>query len=288
MLSGTSSKKNIETSSTTEYDEVEETSRRKFVPTFKTTSKPKIDRNKSLFDSIQFDDLTDLLPPGFKGRGSFSPKSSHSTTKTTKPLNTSTSTSATSSSSTTSTTEKTNRKDKTKSNSFANFKHKIKFDDVSAFLPPGYKPPPEESTSSEKSDVTTENLNSTTVIKVPDILSKAKPVDLGAFLPPGFKPNMSTDKSTKSPSILEKIKFKEVSDLLPPDYTTESTKSSTVEEKSTTKTENIGGSKVVFPSRPGGGTKKLQTNTHKNGTAAKSSGLLPYQIPVIVKGWPVR
>lgn len=288
-VSSTTSKPST-TTTTTESSSDEEPSTRKFVPTSKrTTAKPKTDRNKSLFDSLQFDDLTGLLPDGFKVRSTFTPKNAASTTKTPKtaePTSTLTTT-------TTTTTEKSTRKEnKSKSNPLSNLKVKIKYDDVSSFLPPGYKPPPEDPSNSENAESKKPAESESTTSKAVEsktapnaILSKAKPVDISAFLPPGFK--LETTTTTKAPkleSILGKIQFKEPDELLPPDY---SSTTSTEVPKSTPKTESSGG-KVVFPSRPGGGKKPPPPVTPKTAGPAKQTSLLPFQVPVIQKGWPVR
>ncbi|XP_065207036.1 mucin-5AC [Planococcus citri] len=288
-ISTTTSKPST-TSTTTESSD-EEPFTRKFIPAAKrTTTKPKTDRNKSLFDTIQFDDLTGLLPDGFKARPGFTPKNPASTTKSSKtaePSSTSTTTATT-----TTTTEKTTRKDgKSKSNSLSNLKVKIKFDDVSSFLPPGYKPPAEDTSETEKVEPKkpTESAESTTKATESKtaptaILNKAKPVDISAFLPPGFKlESTTTTGAPKLESVLGKIQFKETNELLPPNY------SSTEVPKSTPKQEtSSSGSKVVFPSRPGGNKKPAPPVTPKTAGPAKQSSLLPFQVPNIQKGWPVR
>jgi hypothetical protein len=125
MISSTvSSSEAISTESTSR-----ETFTRRFVPSSKTTTlKPKVDRNKSLFDNVPLaDDLAGLLPANYKPRGSTSSKTTMTTTTTSSPNPT---------------TEKANRKDgKTKTPSGIS-KFKVKFDDVNSFLPPDYKPPP--------------------------------------------------------------------------------------------------------------------------------------------------
>lgn len=266
-------------STTTESSEEEETVTRKFVPSSKrTTAKPKTDRNKSLFDSIQFDDLTGLLPDGFKVRNGFTPKNA-STTTTKRPKATE---------STSTTTEKSKKETKSKSSPLASLKYKIKFDDVSAFLPAGYKPPTEEpSGQSEEKKPGPESIETKAAPSV--ILSKAKPADISAFLPPGFKLETTTENNTKLESVLGKIQFKETNELLPPDF------SSTTETPKSTAKPETSNSKVVFPSRPGG-NKKPPPSTQKSGGSSggggggggKQSSLLPFQVPNIQKGWPVR
>lgn len=269
------------TEATSTTDSGEERYSRKFVPSSKTSPKPKADR-KSLFDSINFEDPVGLLPPGFKAH-SFSPKNGGISPRTTTVSDSRTATATTAATTSSTVGEKpTSSKNKTKSLSLASIKSKIKFDDISQFLPPGYTPPPQEPSSTEASNGSKYHSRTTAI---PDILSKAKPVDISNFLPPDFKLDSSaaassSETSTKVHSLLSKIPFKEVSNLLPADYTTEAPKSSTEAAKSTTS-----GTKVVFPSRPGG-SKKPPTNTPKS--AGKSSGLLPHQLPHIHKGWPTR
>lgn len=293
------------TDDATESPASKESFTRRSVPSTKPTTKIKTaDRNKSLFDSVEFDDLTGLLPSGFKVRG-FSPKSSSSSSpKTTSDAYSSSTGTTVSSTITASSTEKANRKDsKSKSVSLSSLKHKIKFDDVSFFLPPGYKPLPEESSaaesSAEKNESEIQKSTSMTVTSTPtpdeasDILSKARPVDISVFLPPGFKLETTTDSSSKLQSVLNKVQFKEVNDLIPPNYSPEPPKNTTELEGS--------GSKVVFPSRPGGNKKPLLSTSQtlkSNTTFSKSSSgaiaskpglsLLPHQIPAIKKGWPTR
>lgn len=169
----------------------------------------------------------------------------------------------------------------------ANLKYKIKFDDVSSFLPPGYKPPADESTaetttaaesSPSHADTSSSTASPETKTSPSSLLSKAKPVDVSAFLPPGFK--LTETSTTAASSVLGKIQFKETNELIPADY-------ATTTEAAPTKNA----SKVVFPSRPGG-NKKPTASTPKNAGGTSSGGgkpaLLPHQIPVIRKSWPTR
>lgn len=121
-------------------------------------------------------------------------------------------------------------------------------DEISKFLPPGYKAPAEEVQSTTKKYATTND-------------------DVSKFLPPGykFKPEKPEVKSTttKSPkvkvedepkkvdddllsNILKKVQFKEVSDLLPPDF------KPTTEEPENYPSTTAKGFGPVFPTRPGG------------------------------------
>lgn len=115
-------------------------------------------------------------------------------------------------------------------------------DDISKFLPSGYKPPPGEKIAPA-------------VIPVPnDVLSK--------LLPPGYKPiaeakpdlpkvhkfsDDGTNTDNKADSILNKLKFADVSALLPPGFKPDEDK---IEESSTESkpvTKSSSSFKVVFP-----------------------------------------
>lgn len=295
--------------------EEEPSSTSRFVPAskrFTTTSKPasKSAGKSSLKDSIQFDEeLVGLLPQGFKPR-TFTKKST--TTTTTAATDTSSEVSGTT----------TPKPSGTTRSLLPKLKPKIKFEDVKAFVPPGYTPPPEvsESTSAKPA--------------LDTILSKVKFDDVSALLPPGYKPDSSaTEKPSKfipkikfeeptallpkgfkpqaaAPSknvssILGKAKPVDISAFLPPGFkpteepitaedtvkktsvsslneATEST-STSMEEVSTTAASS---SKVVFPSRPGSAAA-----TRKNATASAKlpgkGGSLITQ-PKIQKGWPTR
>lgn len=86
--------------------------------------------------------------------------------------------------------------------------------DISALLPPGYKPP----TLTPQKEKTIEN-----------ILTKAQPVDISALLPPGYKPPKSTTNPNKSSNttlpklkngenLMNKAQPVDISALLPPEY----------------------------------------------------------------------
>lgn len=145
--------------------------------------------------------------------------------------------------------------------------------DISKFLPPGYKPRKEETTSKKPS----------AFIPVPDDISKFLPSGykpplgekiapavipvsddvLSKLLPPGYKPPTSEKKpdlpkihkfsddgssvESNADSILNKIKFADVSALLPPGFKPEEkpTEESSTTPKSSTKSSSS--FKVVFP-----------------------------------------
>lgn len=97
-----------------------------------------------------------------------------------------------------------------------------------------------------------------------------QPVDLSALLPPGYKPKPdSSDNDSESKTNIP-------SNLPPP----------SVSETPSTTAKPSGGFKVVFPSRPGGGTRKSATRTttksYNNDEPAKPTS------PTILKGWPSR
>lgn len=151
--------------------------------------------------------------------------------------------------------------------------------DISAFLPPGYK-------NSGDNEEKPENVSS--------ILAKAKPVeDISALLPPGYKPPKTTEKPKGVEGLLEEAQPVDISAFLPPGYkqgasTTEkpelSTKNSVVSTSATPKPSG-GGFKVVFPSRPGSGTRKpLRLTPPKSATVETVSATAP----TIHKGWPTR
>lgn len=186
--------------------------------------------------------------------------------------------------------------------------------DISAFLPPGYK--------LKKEDVTTEN----SLLR--DILSKSK-VDISSLLPPDYSKKNNDENSSvrndvtstttsttarsinfpseKSPPVksiqdlFSKSTF-DISSLLPRDYdqkkknqtsevksveapkesSTESNVSIGTEEASTT--QKAGGLKIVFPSRPGG-RKPIYKITTPQSPRSEAPGAVT---PKIQKGWPTR
>lgn len=187
--------------------------------------------------------------------------------------------------------------------------------DISKFLPPGYKPPKEESTSKKPS----------AFIPVPDDISKFLPSGykpppgesiapavipvsddiLSKLLPSGYKPPPSLEKKSELPkihkfsddgsnvqsnvedSIINKIKFADVSALLPPGFTPDEQKpndESTTTPKPTTKTSS--GFKVVFPKSLGKRPAPRLT-TPKPSKTQHNEG--PEQTEVTIrKGFPSR
>ncbi|XP_076619627.1 uncharacterized protein LOC143341008 [Colletes latitarsis] len=183
--------------------------------------------------------------------------------------------------------------------------------DISAFLPPGYKLKKEDAPVTESSLLT-------------DILAKSK-IDISSLLPPDFKKKnegssiAKTELSTtttvktvdipkeKSPEktiqdLFAKSKF-DISSLLPRDYE-QKTKNTSLETKNIeVHTENStelntpeitdsnasttakpGSLKIVFPSRPGG-----RKPIHKITTPQTPRGDAPGAVTLkIQKGWPTR
>ncbi|XP_076659095.1 uncharacterized protein LOC143362635 [Halictus rubicundus] len=182
--------------------------------------------------------------------------------------------------------------------------------DISAFLPPGYKLKQEETTATESS-------------LLGDILAKSK-VDIASLLPQDYnkkkveassttmsaititttkKPvDMSTEKLPAEKTIQDlfaKSLF-DMSSLLPRDYeqknknltseskgteayAEQSTEPSTTESESST-TAKSGGLKIVFPSRPGG-----RKPIHKITTPQTPRGeVIGAVTPKIQRGWPTR
>ena len=275
---------------------------RKFLPHSNRTT-PKPNKLAVLFDSIPMDDLSHLLPPGFKQRH---PTSRRTTTPSTKYVETvdypqgdePVKPNITSS----------------RSSGFGSAKNKIrvedgssvgkppkkledlfsrvKFDDVRAFLPPEY-------------NLSTEDRTSTTAKPrdVDGLFSKAKPVDVSSFLPPGFKLPVEERTSTTSKprgveALLSKAQAIDVSAFLPPGFklTTTTQKSDpeslrdvgtllpsgVIEENSTIKvTTSVDMLRGKFPTRPGV-TRKPLASTRK---PVQGPGVLK---PKISSGWPTR
>ncbi|XP_039283089.1 mucin-5AC isoform X2 [Nilaparvata lugens] len=186
---------------------------RKFSPssrrgtTTTTTHKPN-KKIAALIENIQFDELTGLLPAGFKPRSGFTRKSTTTSTTvtTSKPPSDSMLADEAVEAKSNSTREGSGR-----SSGLGGLENKIKFDDVSAFLPPGFKP---TASSTEKP----KGLES--------LLSKIKFDDASSLLPPGYKPRKSDKNETKEEKKNEskeekkipEIKFEVPSNLLPPGY----------------------------------------------------------------------
>ncbi|XP_033308941.1 uncharacterized protein LOC117210238 [Bombus bifarius] len=178
--------------------------------------------------------------------------------------------------------------------------------DISAFLPPGYKLKKEDSTVTESS-----------LLK--DILAKSK-VDISSLLPADYNKKRNEDDTTtmtttaksigvsseKSPAektiqdLFAKSKV-DISSLLPRDYEqkrknlisepgdvhtenfTESNVSVTTESTSST-TKKSAGLKLVFPSRPGG-RKAINKITTPPSPRGEGPGTVT---PKIHRGWPIR
>nr|XP_018903121.1 PREDICTED: mucin-5AC isoform X1 [Bemisia tabaci] len=212
-----------------------------FSPKFTTSPRPSTKKSK-LSESIQFEDVSGLLPPGFKQ------------SKIRKPITTTTEASEEAPKQEEEKTERPKPK-KNDTDVRKGFASKIKFDDVSALLPPGYKPP------KDAEPVKT---------SLEDILKKVKPVDVSNFLPANFTTTTAAPASTTAKSPLEslfgKIQFKDVSSFLPPgvklNATSESEEKPAEEEKSTT-----------------------TTTTRKPPRSKGGQLVLP---PKIQKGWPQR
>jgi SEA domain len=155
----------------------------------------------------------------------------------------------------------------------------LEIDQLSKFLPPGFKLKPSSTTEKPK-------------IKILD-------EEIEKFLPPGFKPAKEEDTKPDDvlSSILGKIKFQEVADLLPSDFK-ESASETPVYRPSTT--ENIPTStkpsgKVVFPSRlgkkPGGGRTTTPKPVHAEGPKAPEFEIKkgpPTRATTEFTGWPTK
>ena len=194
----------------------------KFLPRSNRTT-PKPNKLAVLFDSIPMDDLSHLLPPGFKQR---QPTSRRTTTPPTKHVETvdypqgdePVKPNITSSRSSSPGSAKNKIKVEDHSSvgkspkKVEDLLSRVKFDDIRAFLPPGYNHSAEDSNSTTRKPVDEEGL-----------LSKAKPVDVSSFLPPGLKPPAGMPTSTTSKprsveSLLSKAQQVDVSSFLPPGF----------------------------------------------------------------------
>ncbi|KAL1116309.1 hypothetical protein AAG570_005804 [Ranatra chinensis] len=267
-------------------------SERKFVPASRrTTPKP---LKKSVFESIQFDDLTPgLLPNGFKLR---TPKPRTFTTTTAAHV------------------EKGMQSDQAQKPSPRNgagrstglsIKNRIKSDSLAGLLPPGYKR--EQSSTTEKTlesilgKITFEDVSSLLPPGFEAPQSKPAPpkklpvpgikLDVPTnLLPPGYKPpSAETSSTTKKPetstslveSLLKNIAFKEVGSLLPPGYKQKATAKANTTDNATTTTAatTTVKAKVVLPTP----TRKPLPPPRP----AHKAGVNPVT-PKIIKGWPVR
>ena len=209
------------TSTTTTYRSPPAFTQKFFPRSNRTTQKP----NKLAvpFDSIPMDDLSHLLPPGFKQRH---PTNRRTTTPPTKHVETvdypqgdePVKPNITSSRSSGPGSAKNKIKVEDASSvgkppkKLEDLFSSIKFDDVKAFLPPGYNHSAEDSNSTTGKPVDVEGL-----------LSKAKPVEVSSFLPPGLKPPAGVPSSrTAKPkgveSLLSKAQPVDVSGFLPPGF----------------------------------------------------------------------
>lgn len=287
---------------------------KKFTPRISSSTTPKPRRKPSLVTVM--DDLSAaLLPPGYKPRLSYKNKRTSTTTSTTTTTTKAPSTSANTplingtqgrSSGISSKNKVIVLDDKsllpreykpTEHKPQEDLIKKLQKDDLSKFLPPGYK-----TSTSEAPD--TKNVSKASIldivkqVDISAILPKgfnlpsfntttAKPkeskhptnvvpVDITAFLPPGFKLNATENEKDSTDSILNKFKVIDDLSLLPPGFKLNQTEDDT--PSSTTKAP--GGIKLVFPSRPGG---KVNRKT----TTPKPMGPLPVT-PKIQKGWPTR
>lgn len=285
---------------------------KKFAPRVVTSTTPK--PKKKLVTVM--DDLTGLLPSGYKSRHSYKDKRT-STTSTTTTTTTTTSVPITSSSEVPIINGTQGR------SSGISAKNKVIILDYKSLLPKEYRPKenkPQEDIIKKipKDDISKllpvdykEPSTETSTAKKPinlDILDKIPESDISAFLPKDYKLNITTTTSEKpkvdvkipinaapvdisaflppgfklgesdKTSIETKIKVADISNLLPPGFKLNETDDPPQVVSSTTKAP--GGIKLVFPSRLGG-------KTIRKTTTAKPIGLIPVT-PKIQKGWPTR
>ncbi|XP_060524656.1 uncharacterized protein LOC132701041 [Cylas formicarius] len=165
-----------------------------------------------------------------------------------------------------------------------------KVDDISAFLPPGYKPPKEDDAASKtikQDDISVftpsgyHSIKTTEKTKAPtSILQKAKPVeDISALLPPGYKLSKysTTTAKPKVNGILMKAKpVDDITALLPPGYKlpkSASTEKSSILSKATP-IEDI--SALLPPGyKPSNEETKGSRNLLKNAQPVDISAFLP-------------
>jgi len=280
--------------------------------------------NKKIsFDDVPNDDLAGLLPPGYKLRPSFKNKKFSTTTsqpETTKEeLAVGKSRNATISRSFKSqpgsqdlnpklkgkdkfnlpksendTTKKFNKlfesgddvdiskflpsdfKDKAKNESLPVIP--IVSDELSKFLPPGFKLEPTATTSTE----------------IPKI--KVIEDEISKFLPPGYKPpteeKEKDDVKEDISSILNKIKFTEASNLLPPGFS-ENVPSSTTEEPEPADESSTKSNKLVFPTRPYKKPARVTTPKSNQGEGPKPPEIEirrgpPTRATTLFTGWPSK
>ncbi|KAG5682362.1 hypothetical protein PVAND_011718 [Polypedilum vanderplanki] len=158
-------------------------------------------------------------------------------------------------------------------------------DDLSKFLPPGFK-----------IDSTT-SISSTDKPKVQFVED-----DISKFLPPGYKPPVpqtnieprgeAEEKVTDFSNILNKIKFSDAANLLPPGFkeNISSIPAVTVEEKQTTEKSN---NKLVFPTRAGKKPARFTTPKANHGEGPKPPEIEirkgpPTRATTEFTGWPSK
>lgn len=195
---------------------------RKFSPNNRPTTTRAPKRPRINFDTIKQDELAPgLLPAGFK------PKyQNYKTSTTVAPLDLDLPQGD----------QPIEIPEKNHNTREEELKKKIVFtDDVSALLPPGYKPPKEKENVSTDPVKTLEGFltkirnesakNNNKPKSTDKLFENAKPIDVSAFLPPGYKsskpePTTTTTVKPKSSidSIINKATPVDISSLLPPGY----------------------------------------------------------------------
>ncbi|XP_026484449.2 mucin-2-like isoform X2 [Vanessa tameamea] len=287
--------------------------------TTSTTPKPK----KKLVTVM--DDLSGLLPPGYKPRQSFKDKRTSTTTTTT----TSTTTTMKPTTSTSTPVPIINKdakiingtqgrssgissknkviilddksllpkeykpKERTPDDLFKKFQK----DDLSKLLPPGFKPEVVETTNTENKDK-------------PDILKNVEKLDISAFLPKIFKLNTSTITTTEKIKTIPKLAIPvDITALLPPGYNlNKSETEKNINDSPIVKLKLADVSNLLPPgfklntseettlstTTASSGGFKLVFPSRPNGkssrkTTTQKSNLGPSQVtPKIQKGWPTR
>ena len=180
----------------------------KFEETTSTTTTTDQSLIEDILSSIEQDDLAKLLPKDFKFDSSPSSKFDRpKPPRLFKPTSSETTS--------TSTTEESTTESKTKS-----ILNSVKFDDVSAFLPPGFNP-----NNVEQTTTTTTKKPEDFKLDISSLFSDIETEDVSKFLPPGFD---STEAPVETEKTTEKIVLK-------------------------------------FPTRPGGSTKDYESSTKATG-----------------------
>ncbi|KAL7633176.1 UNVERIFIED_CONTAM: hypothetical protein RMT77_016546 [Armadillidium vulgare] len=152
--------------------------------------------------------------------------------------------------------------------------------DVSKFLPPGFKPSTESSKANKKEPT-------------PEVV--VKKVDVSSFLPKGYKPEKEKEEEVPIPG--EKILNVDVSKFLPKGFKLD--KSTTTTEASSSTTNKVGPSGIVFPRRPKRPQFLSTTTTTSKPTASgpppvkpkiqnlfdrvKALGTTEYTVPVVTE-----